>query len=106
MSWQINASINTYFGIIRQDSISFSIFLYYSITKQQEGVRSMIGIRIAQLRRERGIKQAELADLLHISASAVGMYEQGRRLPSVNIIICLCQIFGVTADFLLTGKDA
>ena len=65
----------------------------------------MIGIRIAQLRQDRGFKQADLADLLHISASAVGMYEQGRRLPSLNTVISLCQIFDVTADYLLTGKE-
>ena len=47
----------------------------------------MVGIRIAQLRQDRGFKQADLADLLHISASAVGMYEQGRRLPSLNTVI-------------------
>lgn len=65
----------------------------------------MVGIRIAQLRQDRGFKQADLADLLHISASAVGMYEQGRRLPSLNTVISLCQIFDVTADYLLTGKE-
>ena len=65
----------------------------------------MVGIRIAQLRQDRGFKQADLADLLHISASAVGMYEQGRRLPSLNTVISLCQIFNVTADYLLTGKE-
>ena len=65
----------------------------------------MVGIRIAQLRQDRGFKQADLADLLHIIASAVGMYEQGRRLPSLNTVISLCQIFDVTADYLLTGKE-
>ena len=65
----------------------------------------MVGIRIAQLRQDRGFKQADLADLLHISASAVGMYEQGRSLPSLNTVISLCQIFDVTADYLLTGKE-
>ena len=38
----------------------------------------MLGDRIAHLRREKGYTQAQLAQLLHISASALGMYEQGR----------------------------
>ena len=65
----------------------------------------MIGSQIAQLRQERGMRQAELARPLHISPSAVGMYEQGRRLPSLNMVVRLSRVFGVTTDYLLTGKD-
>lgn len=65
----------------------------------------MIGSQIAQLRQERGMCQAELAKLLHISASAVGMYEQDRRLPSLSMVVRLSRTFGVSVDYLLTGKD-
>ena len=64
----------------------------------------MIGSQIARLRQERGMRQAELAELLQISASAVGMYEQGRQSPSLSMVVRLSQVFGVTADYLLTGK--
>lgn len=95
-----------YYSLIRHVSLSFASVLYYCNTKlQKRGKRDVVGIRIAQLRQDRGFKQADLADLLHISASAVGMYEQGRRLPSLNTVISLCQIFDVTADYLLTGKE-
>ena len=66
----------------------------------------MFGFRIAMLRRQRGLSQAELARRLHISASAVGMYEQGRREPSLDIIVALAEVLGVSTDFLLTGKTA
>jgi transcriptional regulator with XRE-family HTH domain len=65
----------------------------------------MIGSQIAQLRQERGMCQAELAALLRISPSAVGMYEQGRRLPSLSMVVRLSRVFGVSTDYLLTGKD-
>ena len=39
---------------------------------------TMRGARIAALRRQAGMSQAELARLLGVSPSAVGMYEQGR----------------------------
>ena len=39
----------------------------------------MLGARIAALRRDAGWSQAELGKRLQVSASAVGMYEQGRR---------------------------
>lgn len=64
----------------------------------------MLGDRIALLRRGRGWSQTELARQLHISASAVGMYEQGRREPSLDGIVELSEAFGVSADYLLTGK--
>lgn len=66
----------------------------------------MLGPRIAALRREAGMSQAELARRLQISPSAVGMYEQGRREPSVDTLIAMAEAFGVTTDFLLTGKAA
>ena len=40
-----------------------------------------MGARIAALRRDAGWSQAELGKRLGVSASAVGMYEQGRREP-------------------------
>ena len=64
----------------------------------------MLGTRIAALRREMGQSQAELARCLGVSASAVGMYEQGRREPSGAILVALAVNFGVSTDFLLTGK--
>ena len=64
----------------------------------------MLGARIASLRQGRGLSQAELARKLNISTSAVGMYEQGRREPSVDTLIALGEEFGVSLDYLLSGK--
>lgn len=64
----------------------------------------MLGKRIADLRRKRGLKQSALAKKLGLSASAVGMYEQGRREPSIPIIVALAEELGVTIDYLLTGQ--
>lgn len=64
----------------------------------------MLGPRIAALRRGMDMSQAELARRLQISASAVGMYEQERREPSVNILVALARVFGVSTDYLLTGQ--
>ena len=63
----------------------------------------MLGARIAALRRNIGLSQAELAARLQISPSTVGMYEQGRREPAADILVALSQIFGVSTDYLLTG---
>ena len=64
----------------------------------------MLGLRIALLRVEKGWSQAELAKRIGVSASAVGMYEQGRREPSLALVVCLARQFCVTTDYLLMGN--
>lgn len=64
----------------------------------------MLSKRIESLRRKKGLSQLELAKLLHVSPSAVGMYEQGRREPSISILVAMSEEFGVTIDYLVTGK--
>ena len=64
----------------------------------------MLGERIAALRRRAGFSQAELAQRLQISASAMGMYEQGRREPAAQMLAALSDTFGVSIDYLVTGK--
>lgn len=64
----------------------------------------MLGLRIALLRVEKGWSQAELARRIGVSPSAVGMYEQGRREPSLTLLVCLAQVLCVSTDYLLTGE--
>ena len=66
----------------------------------------MLGARIAALRRDKGWSQSQLAHRLKISSSAVGMYEQGRREPSAELLVAMAAEFGVSTDFLLTGKPS
>ena len=64
----------------------------------------MLGARIAALRRAAGWNQAELARRLRISPSAVGMYEQGRREPSADMLVQIARVLEVSVDYLLTGE--
>lgn len=64
----------------------------------------MMGHRIAVLRRDAGMSQAQLARMLKVSPSAIGMYEQGRREPSADTLVAMAQIFSVSVDFLITGQ--
>ncbi len=52
------------------------------------------------------MNQAQLAALLGVSPSAVGMYEQGRREPSADVLVELGKIFGVSVDYILTGTPS
>ena len=60
--------------------------------------------QIESLRKKKGWSQVELARRLHISPSTVGMYEQGRREPPIDVLVAKSEEFGVTIDYLITGK--
>ena len=64
----------------------------------------MLGTRIAALRVGAGMNQWELAQIMEVSHSTIGMYEQGRREPSGQRLVLLGRLFGVTTDYLLTGR--
>lgn len=66
----------------------------------------LLGERISALRRAKGLNQKQLAEKLNISPSTIGMYEQGRREPSLALIVELAEILSVSTDFLLTGHPA
>lgn len=65
----------------------------------------MTGERIRSLRKQAGFKQSELAAQLGVSTSAVGMYENNRRVPPRPVLLRLCSIFHVTADYLLAEQE-
>ena len=66
----------------------------------------MLGARIRALRRAAGMNQKELGEKLGVSASTIGMYEQGRREPSADRLISLAALLGTSPDGLLLGKPS
>ena len=59
---------------------------------------------IAQLRKERGLTQQELAAELKVTDKAVSRWETGRGLPDADSLLALSRFFGVTINELLTGR--
>lgn len=58
-----------------------------------------------QLRKEKKISQGELAKQLGISASTIGMYEQGRRDPDTQTLLKLAKALDVSVDYLVGVSD-
>ena len=65
----------------------------------------MLANQIIILRKASGMSQSQLAKKLNIGPSAVGMYEQGRRIPAIDILIQMATLFGVSLDYLVTGTE-
>jgi transcriptional regulator with XRE-family HTH domain len=55
----------------------------------------LFGKRIKELREKRGMTQEELSNLLDIDWQHISRLENGKNLPSCNILISLAKIFDV-----------
>lgn len=64
-----------------------------------------IGKTIAVLRKERGWTQVELAERLQVSDKAISKWEQDNGAPSIEFFPALAELFGVSIDYLMTGKE-
>lgn len=65
----------------------------------------MLKERLKELRIEKNLLQKDIANLLNITASAYGFYEQGRRVPDAYTVIKLSKFFNVSSDYLLGNTD-
>lgn len=63
-----------------------------------------MGKRIAQLRKEKGYTQEQLAELVGVSAQAVSKWENDVSCPDISILSQLSTVLGVTTDELLGAK--
>ena len=63
--------------------------------------KAKFGAFVAQLRKEKGLMQKELAEKLYVSDKAVSKWERGLSIPDVAILVPLAQILGVTVTELL-----
>ena len=63
--------------------------------------KAKFGAFVAQLRKEKGLMQKELAEKLYVSDKAVSKWERGLSIPDVAILVPLAEILGVTVTELL-----
>ncbi len=59
-----------------------------------------IGTRIQTLRRNKGITQAQLAEILSVSPQSVSKWENRLSLPDVSLLPVIARFFGITMDEL------
>jgi transcriptional regulator with XRE-family HTH domain len=62
----------------------------------------LFGAKLRLLRSHQEMSQAELARLLYLASRAhINNLEAGRRIPSLDLVLKVARIFGVTTDYLL-----
>ena len=65
----------------------------------------MLNERIRELRLAAGFSQVELAEKLGVSKQSVSNWENDNIQPSVEMLIKISKVFGVTTDYLLGLDD-
>lgn len=60
-----------------------------------------ISERIRYLRLKNNLTAKELSAILGTSDSAISLYENGKRKPSIDLVVKMADFFDVTTDFIL-----
>ena len=63
-----------------------------------------MGAFIAQVRKERGLTQLELAQKINVTDKAVSKWERGVGFPDIKIIDALAEALGVSVSELMNGE--
>ena len=63
----------------------------------------MIGLK--NIRKSLKLNQQKVAMDLNISREALSHYENGKREPSLALLIEMSQYFNVSVNYLITGKE-
>ena len=64
-----------------------------------------LGKRISTLRKQKDLRQDDIAQLLDVSPQAVSKWENDQTCPDIGLLPKLAKILGVTTDELLSGKQ-
>ena len=78
----------------------FSHILWYIFFMEQ------FNEKLRQLRIENNLSQSEVANKLGLTRNAIGNYETGIREPSIEILKKICDLFDVSADYLIGRTDS
>jgi transcriptional regulator with XRE-family HTH domain len=62
--------------------------------------------RLRRLRRDRDWSQGQLANKVGIDVQRISKYERGISNPPLETLARIARVFGVSLDYLLTGKSS
>lgn len=60
---------------------------------------------LKEIRKKKNLNQLKVAIDLSISREAISLYENGKRNPSLDMLVAFSKYFNVSIDYLITGKE-
>lgn len=74
--------------------------------KTEQEIRERIASNMASLRKQKGLTQSELAELINYSDKSVSKWERAEGIPDLYILVQMAEIFGVkVSDFLVDENE-
>ena len=64
-----------------------------------------VGSKITKYRKEQNLTQDDVAEKLFVSRQLVSKWENGTGVPSIDVLLELCQLFQITFEELLCLND-
>ena len=61
--------------------------------------------KLQELRKQKGLTQEELAELLYVSRTAISKWESGRGFPNIESLKAISKFFSVSLDQLLSSEE-
>ena len=63
-----------------------------------------IGKLIGEIRKEKNMKQSDLAELLGVTSKTVSRWETGKYMPDLSLFVDISEILGITLNELIQGE--
>ena len=67
--------------------------------------KKIFGAKLLELREKRGMSQKEVADLLKVTRTQISDLENGKTGTTLDRLLQLCELYRVSADYLLGITD-
>lgn len=67
-------------------------------------MQKTLSMRLLTLRRQYGVNAYQIADMLGIAPQTYSGYERGRHTPSIETLVWIANLYGVSLDYLV-GRD-
>ena len=71
------------------------------VTETKNTCEQVFGKRLKELRKEHGYTIEQFADMVGISKSTLGYYENDKRMPDIEILARIANVLNVSADYLI-----
>lgn len=70
-----------------------------------DDIKDTISKNLVELRTQAKLTQLQLAEMLNYSDKAVSKWERGEAIPDVRVLLQLAELYGISLDDLIRGKD-
>jgi len=93
------------FGL-KEEYVAFSLLnASECVPQHSDRDESTFGEKLAKLRQDKGLKQLEVAASIGVSVATLSSYENNSSTPKAEVLVKICDLYQVTADWLLGNEQ-